>query len=260
MPVATWEHGGSPLYTAFGVAPFTGVASNQTELAGPCATWNGTGDENGDTGTVLCTTDDINTSAISVITQLFDDGSIDHGDACNTIRVVFDYAVTNGPMGTATAGSEIAPLGSNPPVTLGPGVSTGTYDQSISGVDNGTPTMGDVFTFLAIDNPFFAGIGLSMSLNYTGGVFSNHNRRLAVSNFQVIIDYGASSPVVTDVSPSHGDKAGGTVVTLTGTDLDTGANAFFNGTPASGYVAASPTSATCVSPAHAAGEVTVTVV
>lgn len=259
MPIATWEHGGSPLYTAFGVAPFTGVASNQTELAGPCATWNGTGDENGDTGTVLCTTDDINTSAIQVLTQIFDDGSIDHAETCNTIRVVFDYAVTNGPMGTATAGSEIAPLGSNPPVTLGPGSSTGTYDQSISGVDNGTPTMGDVFMFLAIDNPFFAGIGLSMSLNYTGGVFSNHNRRLAVSNFQVIIDYGASAPVVTDVSPTHGDKAGGTVVTLTGTGFTGATEVMFGATSVPIQSSSGDTTIVCVAPRHAAGEVTVTV-
>lgn len=71
---------------------------------------------------------------------------------------------------------------------------------------------------------------------------------------------GSATPVVTDVSPSHGDAAGGTVVTLTGTDLDLGTNAFFNGTPASGYSASSATSATCVTPEHAVGPVTVTVV
>lgn len=259
MPVATWEHGGVPLYTAFGVAPFTGVSSNQAELAAPCATWNGTGDENGDTGAVTVTTDDINTSSIQVLTQLFDDGSIDPGETCNTIRLVFDYLVTNGPMGTATAGSEMAPLGSNPPVTLGPGTTTGTYDQSITGVDNGTPTMGDVFTFLGIDNAFFAGIGVLMNLNYTAGVFSNHTRQFTISNLQVIIDYGASSPVVTDVSPSHGDVAGGTVVTVTGTGFTGATEVLFGETSAPIQSATGDTTIVCVAPAHAFGQVTVTV-
>lgn len=78
--------------------------------------------------------------------------------------------------------------------------------------------------------------------------------------FAIIGTYSASAPVVTDVSPTHGDAAGGTVVTLTGTDLDLGTNAFFNGTAASGYSASSSTSATCVTPEHAVGPVTVTVV
>lgn len=76
--------------------------------------------------------------------------------------------------------------------------------------------------------------------------------------FAIIGTYAASAPVVTDVSPSHGDAAGGTVVTLTGTGF-TGMTTASFGATTTAFTPASDVSGTCVSPAHATGEVTVTV-
>jgi hypothetical protein len=69
----------------------------------------------------------------------------------------------------------------------------------------------------------------------------------------------ASAPAVTAVSPSTGSTAGGTVVTVTGTNF-TGANAVsFGGIPASGFTVTSSTSITATSPSHAAGTVEIVV-
>ena len=67
------------------------------------------------------------------------------------------------------------------------------------------------------------------------------------------------SPTVTAVSPNSGSTAGGTTVTITGTNL-TGATAVkFGATAAASYTVASDTSVTATSPAESAGAVDVTV-
>ena len=66
-------------------------------------------------------------------------------------------------------------------------------------------------------------------------------------------------PTVSSVSPKNGPAAGGTAVTITGTNFATGATVTFGGTAATNVVVASSTSITATTPAHAAGAVTVTV-
>lgn len=66
------------------------------------------------------------------------------------------------------------------------------------------------------------------------------------------------APEVTGLSPNSGTTAGGTVVTLTGTDLNGATAITFGGTPATG-VTCSATSCTATAPAHAAGTVDVRV-
>ena len=68
-----------------------------------------------------------------------------------------------------------------------------------------------------------------------------------------------NSPTVTSVSPTSGTTAGGTAVTITGTNFTTGATVTFGGTAATNVVVVSSTSITATTPAHAAGAVTVTV-
>jgi hypothetical protein len=66
-------------------------------------------------------------------------------------------------------------------------------------------------------------------------------------------------PTVTGIAPAGGPPAGGTAVTITGTNFQTGATVAFGGTPAVGVVVVSPTSITVLTPAHAAGVVNVVV-
>jgi hypothetical protein len=66
-------------------------------------------------------------------------------------------------------------------------------------------------------------------------------------------------PTVSSVSPNSGTTAGGTAVTITGTNFASGATATFGGTAATNVVVVSGTQITATVPAHAAGAVTVAV-
>ena len=68
-----------------------------------------------------------------------------------------------------------------------------------------------------------------------------------------------TAPIVSGVSPNNGSTAGGTGVTITGTNFAAGATVMFGGTAATNVVVVSTTSITATTPAHAAGAVTVTV-
>lgn len=71
--------------------------------------------------------------------------------------------------------------------------------------------------------------------------------------------YTAGLATVTGISPATGDAGGGTAVTLTGTKLYGVTAVTFGGSAATSVVVVSATSVTCVTPAHAAGAVTVVV-
>jgi hypothetical protein len=68
-----------------------------------------------------------------------------------------------------------------------------------------------------------------------------------------------TAPTLTTVTPTSGSTAGGTGVTLTGTNFVAGASVTFGGTAATNINVVSATSITCTTPAHAAGAVAVVV-
>ena len=68
-----------------------------------------------------------------------------------------------------------------------------------------------------------------------------------------------TAPTVSGVSPNTGPAAGGTGVTITGTNFAAGATVTLGGTAATNVVVVSATQITATTPAHAAGAVTVTV-
>ncbi|MGX5773722.1 IPT/TIG domain-containing protein [Methylorubrum zatmanii] len=71
--------------------------------------------------------------------------------------------------------------------------------------------------------------------------------------------YTAAAPTLSGLSPASGPAAGGTAVTLTGTDL-TGATAVsFGGAPATSFSVGSSTAISAVAPAHAPGPVSIAV-
>lgn len=67
------------------------------------------------------------------------------------------------------------------------------------------------------------------------------------------------APTVTSVSPTHGSTAGGETITIEGTNLGTPTGVSFGGTAGTAVTEVSATKLTVKSPAHAAGEVDVTV-
>ena len=66
-------------------------------------------------------------------------------------------------------------------------------------------------------------------------------------------------PTVSSVAPNSGPTAGGTAVTISGSNFVAGATVTFGGTAATGVVVVSGTSITATTPAGSAGAVTVTV-
>ncbi len=68
-----------------------------------------------------------------------------------------------------------------------------------------------------------------------------------------------AAPTITSVTPNSGSTAGGTSVTLTGTNFTTGATVTFGGTSASNVTVVSSTTITATTPAQAAGAVNVVV-
>lgn len=70
---------------------------------------------------------------------------------------------------------------------------------------------------------------------------------------------GASAPTVTDTSPASGGTAGGTAITLTGTDFTDASDVSVGGVSCSSLVVVGPTSITCITGAHAAGVLDVVV-
>ena len=67
------------------------------------------------------------------------------------------------------------------------------------------------------------------------------------------------APTVSSVSPSSGPTAGGTSITITGTDFLANATVSIGGTPASSVSVVNSTSITALTPAHAEGSVNVVV-
>lgn len=69
---------------------------------------------------------------------------------------------------------------------------------------------------------------------------------------------GTPAPTLSSLSPNNGTTAGGTSVTLTGTNLSSTSAVSFGGTAATGIVNMSATQARCTSPAKSAGTYSVT--
>jgi hypothetical protein len=69
----------------------------------------------------------------------------------------------------------------------------------------------------------------------------------------------AAAPSVTAIAPASGTTAGGTPITITGTNFVSGATVTIGGTAATGVNVASSTSITATTPAHTAGAVDVVV-
>jgi lysophospholipase L1-like esterase len=68
---------------------------------------------------------------------------------------------------------------------------------------------------------------------------------------------GTPAPMIASLAPTSGTAAGGTTVTITGTNLTGTSSVTFGGTAATSVTVVSATSVTCVAPAHAAGAVNI---
>lgn len=141
------------------------------------------------------------------------------------------YATAND---TATAGVDYA--AANGTLTFAPGVTTQTISPAV---------LGD--TVVEADETF--DIALSGPINAT----------LADGTGQGTIQNDDATPVLTSIAPASGPALGGTVVTLTGSDLTGATGVRFGATPARSFTVNGPTSITATAPGGT-GVVDVTVI
>lgn len=95
--------------------------------------------------------------------------------------------------------------------------------------------------------------------NYASAPFSTQSYWIAATSSLPLAIVAAAAPTITGVSPATGSAAGGTSVTITGTDLSGATAVSFGGTAAASFTVDSATQITAVTPAHASGAVDVTI-
>lgn len=125
-----------------------------------------------------------------------------------------------------------------------------------------------------------SGSGLSVPSGFTTAFTASQATDSLISynlagavNSQTTVTYGGTSSLwvtgaggwaglpltVSVVSPNNGTTAGGTPVTISGTQFVTGATVKFGSTAATSVVVVNSTTITCISPPHSAGNVAVSV-
>jgi|GEM_PF-3023375 len=164
--------------------------------------------------------------------------------------------------GVERAASEWAEIGFTRPVLTG---SPGTYGDL--SYQEGPPHIGadgtnygEINGILVFDEQDYYFIADTEG-TYTFTAYYDDELASISDNYNVTItvDPLAAVPTVTEISPTSGPTAGGTSVTITGTNF-TGATAVsFGATNAASFTVDSATQITAVSPARAAGTVDITV-
>lgn len=244
MATKTWTHGGTPATTLN--LGFSGTTAPPNWLAAIDA-WVATNNENGDSGTVNVASAP---GSVGMFVNLQDDGGIVPTTVIDTVRITFNYAVTNGPMGGGVATSNFD-TSVPTPLPIGVGANSGTYDQ----VDTALNVLGSTDPAVLFANP----LGLIYSMAQTG-VFAAHNRRLSISSFSVTVTYTPPfTPAVIRVNPPTGSVNGGQAVKITGIGFTAATGVTFGGTAVTSYVIVNDLVITAVTPEHASGLVDVEV-
>jgi hypothetical protein len=216
-------------------------------------------------GTLSSGTATFTTSSLSVATHtiaaIYNGNSNFNGSTSNTLNQTVNAASTATALSSSAnpsvAGQSVtftATVTANSPGTGNP---TGSVNFSI---DGGAPTTvqllnngGPVLTAILTTSTLSVG-SHTVTAMYNGSTnFTDSSGSLTPN--QVV----NAPPAVTSISPNGGPPAGGTSVTITGTNL-TGASAVaFGGSAATQFTVNSATSITATSPAEAVGTVDVTV-
>ncbi len=176
---------------------------------------------------------------------------------------VFNVRVTNAGATSATVAADqftylppaVTAVSPNTGTTLGDTVVTitGSSFVGITAVRFGT-TPATSFTVVSPTQ-----ITATAPAHGPGAVFITVSNAGATSASVTAARYTYQGPVVSAVSPASGSTAGGTVVTITGSNFLQVTAVTFGGTPATSYTVVSPTQITATAPAHGPAVVNVRV-
>jgi sugar lactone lactonase YvrE len=146
-------------------------------------------------------------------------------------------------------------VGGNPAITSGYSLNAASTCPVVSaGGSAGAITEGTLCTESVSFAPTTAGSD-NGSLTFTDNALNVSSATQVIS----LNGTGFATPTVTAISPASGPVAGGTTVTITGTNFLSGATVLFGTTAATGVTVVSGTSITAIAPAGSAGIVDVTV-
>jgi hypothetical protein len=172
---------------------------------------------------------------------------------------VTEYLQTNSTIAVFST-SDLSSYGIiTPPNLTGPAGQTATYnngtDSGFSGIDIGSD--GKIYVAEQFYKFYASTSNPANAFTPPGGT--------PILSTRVILDRVLVStalptpPALTNVSPAQGATAGGTSVTITGTDFTGATSVTFGGAAASSFTVDSATQITATTPAHAAGAVSVDV-
>jgi IPT/TIG domain-containing protein len=230
-------------HTLFGRAHAVNF-SEIAAFAAVAAAWD-TAAFNGDTGTIsVPNTAGLPKIALEITGAALDDSVIPAGATILTARAAFDWSATADGANTWGLTSVAAPT---VPVTITTSAS-GHLDTVL--VDFGVGISRADFFDLITQWEW------KLDLSATDGL--THNFRIVITNWAITVTYSAP-PVETSATPDSGPVAGGTLVTITGTDFNSATAVTFDGLAAA-FAVISDTTLTAVSPSHAAGLVTIAIV
>lgn len=177
--------------------------------------------------------------------------STDHGSDTDTNA--FFYTTGNA-VSVTNVNPNICPLGGGTTLYVtGTGFATNATSVRIGGViaTNVSVVSGSELTVVC---PAQTSYGTYSLIVTVGGVSS-----LDTAADNVTYQAAGAAPVITDVDPDTGSTSGGTAVTITGRNFTSPASVTFDGIAATSIAVTSSTTITAVTPAHAAGLVTVAV-
>ena len=251
MQMATFKAAGSlPAPTVTGVSPNNGPAAGGTAItisgtnfvSGATATLGGTAATNVvvvNSTTITATTAAHAAGAVTVTVTNPDtqSGSLTNGYTYNPAPTVTSVSPNNGP---AAGGTAITISGTNfvsgATATLGGTAATNVVVVNSTTITATTAAHAAGAVTVTVTNPDTQSGSLTNGYTYLG-----------------------AAPTVTGVSPNNGPAAGGTAITISGTNFVSGATATLGGTAATNVVVVNSTTITATTAAHAAGAVTVTV-
>ena len=167
-------------------------------------------------------------------------------NGCSSTSAATTVTVNANPTATITAPSVVISGSTGNSASVASAGTGASYSWSIS---NGTITAGSGTSSIT----FTAGSAGTLTLSVT---MTNSNGCSDTKSASVTV---VDPVTVTSIKPTSGSSAGGTSVTIKGTNFQSGATVTFGGIAATNVVVSSSTKIFCTTPAHAEGDVDVVV-
>ncbi len=176
----------------------------------------------------------------------------------------YDVVVTNSDNQTDSLTSAFTYLA--PPVVSSVNPNVGLYTSSTSISISGSGFRAGATVVIGGNNCTGVNVVSSSQINCIAPAHAVGSVSLTVTNSDSqnstllnAFTYRYAAPTVTSISPTSGLVSGGSLLTITGTGFRTGATVSIGGNNCSSVVVVSATQVTCVTPAHTAGAVNLSV-